>query len=71
VRQAGGSEPQTESLGGAPGDTVISVARDGNCDLVVLGTRGRGRLGAVLLGSVSSGVAARAGRPVLIVGDAR
>jgi nucleotide-binding universal stress UspA family protein len=69
VRQAGGPEPETESLGGAPADTVVSVAHDGNYDLVVVGTRGRGRLGAALLGSVSSAVAARAGRPVLVVGD--
>jgi nucleotide-binding universal stress UspA family protein len=34
-----------------------------------MGTLGRGRLGAVLLGSVSAEVAARAGRPVLVVGD--
>jgi len=71
VQQAGGPEPEAESLGGAPADTVVSVARDGNYDLVVLGTHGRGRLGAALLGSVSSAVAARAGRPVMVVGDGR
>jgi nucleotide-binding universal stress UspA family protein len=71
VLQAGGPEPETESLGGAPADTIVSVARDGDYDLVVLGTRGRGRLEAALLGSVSGAVAARAGRPVLVVGDGR
>jgi nucleotide-binding universal stress UspA family protein len=70
VRQAAGPDPETESLGGAPADTIVSVARDGDYDLVVVGTRGRGRLGAALLGSVSSAVAARAGRPVLVVGEA-
>jgi nucleotide-binding universal stress UspA family protein len=70
VRQAAGPDPETESLGGAPADTIVSVARDGDYDLVVVGTRGRGRLGAALLGSVSSAVAARAGRPVLVAGEA-
>jgi nucleotide-binding universal stress UspA family protein len=70
VRQAAGPDPEIESLGGAPADTIVSVARDGEYDLIVVGTRGRGRLGAALLGSVSSAVAARAGRPVLVVGEA-
>jgi nucleotide-binding universal stress UspA family protein len=66
-----GREPDTEWLGGEPGETIVSAARAGGYDLVVLGTRGRGPLTAALLGSVSAAVAARAGRPVLVVGSER
>jgi nucleotide-binding universal stress UspA family protein len=66
---AGGPEPQVEWLAGQPADTIVETARAGDYDLVVVGTHGRGRLGAALLGSVSSAVAAHAGRPVLVVGD--
>lgn len=65
---AGGPEPQVEWLAGQPAETVVETARAGDYDLVVVGTHGRGRLGAALLGSVSSAVAAHAGRPVLVVG---
>ena len=65
----GGPEPQIEWLAGAPIETIVQTAQTGGYDLVVMGTLGRGRLGAALLGSVSSAVAAKAGRPVLIVGD--
>jgi nucleotide-binding universal stress UspA family protein len=68
VRDAGGPEPEVEWLGGGPAERIISVARDGKYDLVVMGTHGRGRLRAALLGSVSNAVAAGAGRPVLVVG---
>jgi len=67
--EGGGPEPEVEWLAGPPSDTIISAARDGDYDLIVMGTRGRGRLSAALLGSVSSQVAAGAGRPVLVVGD--
>ena len=66
---AGGPEPQVEWLAGQPADIIVEAARAGEYDLVVVGTHGRGRLGAALLGSVSSAVAAHAGRPVLVVGD--
>ncbi len=66
---AGGPEPQVEWLAGEPAETIVETARVGEYDLVVVGTLGRGRLGAALLGSVSSAVAAQAGRPVLVVGD--
>lgn len=66
---AGGPEPQVEWLAGDPAETIVDTAKAGDYDLVVMGTLGRGRLSAALLGSVSSTVAAKAGRPVLIVGD--
>jgi nucleotide-binding universal stress UspA family protein len=71
VLEAGGPEPETEWLDGPPAKTIVSVARDGGYDLIVVGTRGRGRLRAAVLGSVSNAVAAQARRPVLIVGDGR
>jgi nucleotide-binding universal stress UspA family protein len=70
VRELGGPEPETERLGGVPAETIVAAAHDGDYDLIVMGTFGRGRLGAALLGSVSSAVAAHAGRPVVVVGSA-
>ncbi|MBI4011245.1 MAG: universal stress protein [Candidatus Rokubacteria bacterium] len=70
VREAGGPEPESEWLGGAPAETIVRAARDGGYDLVVVGSRGRSRVQAVLLGSVSTAVAAQAGRPVLVIGEA-
>jgi nucleotide-binding universal stress UspA family protein len=66
---AGGPEPQVEWLAGQPAETIVETARAGDYDLVVVGTHGRGRLGVALMGSVSTAVAAHAGRPVLVVGD--
>jgi len=66
---AGAREPQMEWLAGPPAETVVQTARAGDYDLVVVGSHGRGRLRAALLGSVSSAVAAHAGRPVLVVGE--
>ena len=64
----GSLEPQVEWLAGQPAETIVETARAGDYDLVVVGTHGRGRIGAALLGSVSSAVAAHAGRPVMVVG---
>jgi nucleotide-binding universal stress UspA family protein len=66
---AGSLEPQVEWLAGPPAETIVETARTGDYDLVVVGTQGRGRIGAALLGSVSTAVAAHAGCPVMVVGD--
>jgi nucleotide-binding universal stress UspA family protein len=63
----GAAEPSTESLEGDPVERIATLANRGGFDLLVIGTRQRGRIGAALLGSVSAGVAARAHVPVLVV----
>jgi nucleotide-binding universal stress UspA family protein len=52
---------------GDPAPTLLEVADDLDADLVVVGTRGRGGPGELLLGSVARTVADRARRPTLVV----
>jgi nucleotide-binding universal stress UspA family protein len=52
---------------GAAAERILSVCKAEDASLVVLGTRGRGRMKTAMLGSVSREVAARAPCPVLVV----
>ncbi len=52
---------------GAPAEVLLDEAERLDADLIVVGTRGRGGLVELLLGSVSRSVAARSTRPVAIV----
>ena len=52
---------------GQPADEILSYARRHAVDLIVLGTRGRGRLAATLLGSVADKVVRGARCPVMVV----
>jgi nucleotide-binding universal stress UspA family protein len=54
-------------LEGRAGEEIIAQAEKIGAGLVVAGSRGRGRLGRLALGSVSTGLAHRSHRPVLIV----
>lgn len=54
-------------LAGDPADEIVAYADNHDVDLVVLGSRGRGRLAGALLGSVSETVLREARRPVLVV----
>jgi nucleotide-binding universal stress UspA family protein len=52
---------------GAAADRVLEVCEAEGAAFVVLGSRGRGRMKAAVLGSVSRDVAARAPCPVIVV----
>jgi nucleotide-binding universal stress UspA family protein len=51
---------------GRPATAILDVARNFEADLIVLGSRGRGPLTTMLLGSVSAEVVDRAGCSVLV-----
>lgn len=53
---------------GDPVDQITSAARDRAAAVLVIGTRGSGAFGDMLLGSVSAGVVCAAGRPVVLAG---
>jgi nucleotide-binding universal stress UspA family protein len=52
---------------GRPADKIIETAKEGDFDLVVIGSRGLGGIKQLLLGSVSDRVADQAPCPVLII----
>ncbi|NOK60180.1 MAG: universal stress protein [Chloroflexi bacterium AL-W] len=60
-------EVETQLLEGPPASAIIRVAETERYDLIVVGSRGRGQLAGMLLGSVSHAVAQRAHCAVLIV----
>lgn len=60
-------EFHSELIEGDAAEAIIGVAATRACDLIVMGSRGLGRLAGLLLGSTSQKVAAHAPCPVLIV----
>jgi nucleotide-binding universal stress UspA family protein len=55
------------SLDGDPATEILRYAREAEADTIVLGSRGRGRLAGLLLGSVSQKVASLAPQIAVIV----
>jgi nucleotide-binding universal stress UspA family protein len=52
---------------GDPAQIIIHLAKENNYDLIIMGSRGRGPLQELLLGSVSHKVVHHASTPVLIM----
>ncbi len=56
-----------QALVGDVADTLLAAARKGRCDLVVMGSHGRGAVKGMFLGSVSAKVVAQSSIPITIV----
>jgi len=52
---------------GNPVNQILSTARKGNYDLIIMGTHGHGKLGQSIIGSVAGEVIRRCSRPVMVV----
>jgi nucleotide-binding universal stress UspA family protein len=57
----------TELIENATAEAIIDVATTRNSDLIIMGSRGLGRIAGAVLGSTSQKVVAHAPCPVLIV----
>lgn len=60
-------EISTKLMEGRPADMIVETAREGNFDIIVMGSRGIGGIKEIFLGSVSDRVSDNAHCPVLIV----
>ncbi len=60
-------EIRKEILEGPPAEEIIKIADFRKCDLIVMGSRGLGKLAGLVLGSQSQKVVSHAPCPVLIV----
>jgi nucleotide-binding universal stress UspA family protein len=61
------AEVHTELIEGDTAEAIINVARTRNSSVIVMGSRGLGRLAGLVLGSTSQKVVGHAPCPVLIV----
>ena len=61
------AEIHTELIEGNPAEVIIEVAQTRNSNVIVMGSRGLGKLAGLLLGSTSQKVVSHAPCPVLIV----
>ncbi|WP_460918485.1 universal stress protein [Salinarchaeum chitinilyticum] len=64
---AAGVEVETAVVDGSPSRQIVEYAEQVDCDLIVMGTHGRGGLDRLLLGSVAERVVRSSEIPVLTV----
>lgn len=68
---AAGLKAKAKSLIGSPAEVVSQTSMQGDCDLIVMGSRGHTALKGILFGSVTQAVLAASTTPLLVVRDAR
>ena len=61
------AEIHSELIEGNPAEVIIEIAQTHNSNVIVMGSRGLGKLAGLLLGSTGQKVVAHAPCPVLIV----
>jgi nucleotide-binding universal stress UspA family protein len=67
IRAAGGSTAQTHLRVGRSDEEIVALAEELGAGLIVMGSRGLGRMRRALMGSVSDSVVHHAHCPVLVV----
>ena len=61
-----GIDAQTKLLAGDPAHQIVAYADEIDADLIVVGSRGLGKIGSALLGSVSHKLLHESRRPVMV-----
>jgi len=67
ARKAGVRHVHARVMRGDPAEEIVNFARDNQIDLLVLGSRGRSKIGGMLLGSVSNRVCQISGCTTVMV----
>ncbi len=67
IEDAGGEAKEAHLRQGRTADEIVGLANELNAGLVVMGSRGLGRVKRLVLGSISEGVVHAASRPVLLL----
>jgi nucleotide-binding universal stress UspA family protein len=71
LESLGASEVSADLIFGEPAKEILARAKEGDFSIIVMGSKGKGLVKEVFLGSVSNEVARHAGIPVLLIPPAR
>ena len=67
LAEENGLKPNVKILEGDPAEELMDYADDNNCDLIVVGYRGKGGFKRLLLGSTANNLVKYANQSVLVV----
>ncbi len=67
LAEENGLKPKVKILEGDPAEELMDYADDNNCDLIVVGYRGKGGFKRLLLGSTANNLVKYANQSVLVV----